>query len=222
MGDCLDNARLRGKQSRCDPGCWPAPWWQRSARPCSIPTSSFSGAIRSGSSIRSSSPSRSGCGGASCHSGVRGRSREPRSWASSPRSCGLAGEPQSMLLAGIVAGGWAMLGAGAGAAPRALARLALCGACGVLLSAPATLPAAERLRLGDSRRLERAVGVFALDARRLPGLALPWAFDDAPELTGPGASDTPYSEYFSGEPHVAFAGSIALGVPVLVLAAFGR
>ena len=136
-------------------------------------------------------------------------------------SCGLAGEPQSMLLAGIVAGGWAMLGAGARAAPRALARLALCGACGVLLSAPATLPAAERLRLGDSRRLERAVGVFALDARRLPGLALPWAFDDAPELTGPGASDTPYSEYFSGEPHVAFAGSIALGVPVLVLAAFG-
>src|SRR5207237_633644 len=136
-------------------------------------------------------------------------------------SCGLAGEPQSMLLAAIGAAGWAMLGAGARAAPRALARLALCGACGVLLSAPATLPAAERLRLGDSRRLERAVGVFALDARRLPGLALPWAFDDAPELTGPGASDTPYSEYFSGEPHVAFAGSIALGVPVLVLAAFG-
>jgi len=64
-------------------------------------------------------------------------------------SCGLAGEPQSMLLAGIIAGGWALLGAGARAAPRTLALLALCGACGVLLSAPATFPAAQRLRLGD-------------------------------------------------------------------------
>src|SRR5882672_11084299 len=135
-------------------------------------------------------------------------------------SCGLAGEPQSMLLAGLIAGTWALLGAGVRAAPRMLARLALCGACGVLLSAPATFPAAERLRLGDARRLEQAAGMFSLDVRRLPGLALPWAFDDTPQLAGAG-SDTPYSEYFSGEPHVAFADSIALGLPALILAAFG-
>src|SRR5882672_7699741 len=135
-------------------------------------------------------------------------------------SCGLAGEPQSMLLAGLIAGTWALLSAGVRAAPRMLARLALCGACGVLLSAPATFPAAERLRLGDARRLEQAAGMFSLDVRRLPGLALPWAFDDTPQLAGAG-SDTPYSEYFSGEPHVAFADSIALGLPALILAAFG-
>jgi len=88
-------------------------------------------------------------------------------------SCGLAGEPQSMLLAGLIAGAWALLGAGVRAAPRMLARLALCGACGVLLSAPATLPAAERLRLGDARRLERAAGMFSLDVRRLPGWRCP-------------------------------------------------
>ena len=136
-------------------------------------------------------------------------------------SCGLAGEPQSMLLSGIVAGTWALLGGSLRAAPRTIAFLAVAGACGVLLSAPATFPAAERLRLGDAQRLEGAAGLFSLDARRLPGLALPWAFDDTPELAGPGASDTPYSEYFSGEPHVAFADSIALGVPALILAAFG-
>lgn len=136
-------------------------------------------------------------------------------------SCGLAGEPQSMLLAGIIAAAWALAGAGLRAAPWMLARLALCGACGVLLSAPATFPAAERLRLGDARRLERAAGLFSLDTRRLPGIALPWAFDDTPELAAPAAADTPYSEYFSGEPHVAFADSIALGVPALILAAFG-
>src|SRR5207237_8215068 len=87
--------------------------------------------------------------------------------------------------------------------------------------APPPVRAPEGLRLGDPRRLGRAGGLFALDARRWPGLALRWAFDDAPERAGPGASGTPYSEYFSGEPHVAFAGSIAVGVPALVLAAFG-
>jgi len=136
-------------------------------------------------------------------------------------SCGLAGEPQSMLLAGIIGGAWAVLEGRLRAAPRRLGLLALAGACGVLLSAPATFPALERLRLGDARRLQRTAGLFSLDARRLPGLALPWAFDDTPELAGPGASDTPYSEYFSGEPHVAFADSIAIGVPALILAAFG-
>ncbi len=136
-------------------------------------------------------------------------------------SCGLAGEPQSMLLAGILGGAWALLEGGLRAVPRRLGLLAVAGVCGVLISAPATFPAAERLRLGDSQRLQRAAGLFSLDARRLPGLALPWAFDDTPELAGPGAADTPYSEYFSGEPHVAFADSIALGVPALLLAAFG-
>jgi len=61
----------------------------------------------------------------------------------------------------------------------------LCGACGVLLSAPATLPAAERLRLGDARRLEQAAGLFS-PTPPPPGLALPWAFDDTPESRAPG------------------------------------
>ena len=99
--------------------------------------------------------------------------------------------------------------------------MALCGACGVLLSAPATLPAAERLRLTDPHRLEQSHGLFALDARRLPGLVLPRAFDDSPELAGAAEADTAYSEYFSGEPHVAFADSISLGAPAVILAFFG-
>ena len=136
-------------------------------------------------------------------------------------SCGLAGEPQSMLLAGILAAAFALPARGWRAAPRTLGLLALCGACAVLVSAPATFPAAERLRLGEARRLEHSAGLFSLDARRLPGLLLPWAFDDTPELAAPGASDTPYSEYFSGPPHVAFADSIAVGVPALILCAFG-
>jgi hypothetical protein len=136
-------------------------------------------------------------------------------------SCGLAGEPQSMLLAGLIALPFALSGKGWRAAPRTVGALALCGLCGVLLSAPATFPAAERLRLGDARRLEQSAGVFSLDARRLPGLVLPSAFDDTPELAAPGASDTPYSEYLSGPPHVAFADSIAVGAPALVLAASG-
>jgi hypothetical protein len=133
-------------------------------------------------------------------------------------SCGLCGEPQSMLLAGLIAGAWT-LGRGPRRARR-LGFLALCGVCGAIVAAPAALPAAARLRLTDPHRLQRAEGFFALDARRLPALALPWAFDDTPELAGPRQSDTAYSEYFSGEPHVAFADSIALGVPVLILAAF--
>ena len=136
-------------------------------------------------------------------------------------SCGLAGEPQSMLLAGLIAAPFALAGKGWRAAPRTAGALALCGLCGVLLSAPATFPAAERLRLGDARRLERSAGVFSLDARRLAGLVLPWAFDDTPELAAPGTSDTPYSEYLSAAPHVAFADSIAVGAPALVLAASG-
>ena len=136
-------------------------------------------------------------------------------------SCGLAGEPQSMLLAGLIAGPWALFAGGRRAAGRRLGLLAICGACGVLLSAPATFPAAERLRLSDRGRLAHAAGFFALDARRLPGLALPWAFDDTPELAGPGAADTSYSEYLSREPYVAFADSIAIGVPALILAGFG-
>lgn len=136
-------------------------------------------------------------------------------------SCGLAGEPQSMLLAGLIAGGFALPGKTWRAAPRILGLLALCGLCGALLSAPATFPAWERLRLGEARRLAQSAGAFSLDARRLPGLLLPWAFDDSPELTPADAPDTPYSEYFSGPPHVAFAGSIALGAPALALAAGG-
>ena len=136
-------------------------------------------------------------------------------------SCGLAGEPQSMLLAGLIAAPFALGGKGWRAAPRTIGALAVCGLCGVLLSAPATFPAAERLRLGDARRLEQSAGVFSLDARRLPGLVLPSAFDDTPELAAPGTSDTPYSEYLSVAPHVAFADSIAVGAPALVLAAFG-
>jgi hypothetical protein len=136
-------------------------------------------------------------------------------------SCGLAGEPQSMLLAGLIAAGFALPARGWRGAPRAAWNLALCGLCGVLLSAPATFPAAERLRLGDARRLEQSAGQFSVDVRRLPGLLLPSAFDDTPELAAPGTSDTPYSEYFSGAPHVAFADSIAVGAPALALAAFG-
>jgi hypothetical protein len=136
-------------------------------------------------------------------------------------SCGLAGEPQSMLLAGLIAAGFALPARGWRAAPRAIGLLALCGLLGVLFSAPATFPAAERLRLGEARRLEQSEGAFSLDARRLPGLLLPWAFDDSPELSPAGAPDTPYSEYFSGQPHVAFAGSIAAGAPAVALAAWG-
>jgi len=137
-------------------------------------------------------------------------------------SIGLAGEPQSLLIAGLIAGGWSLVVAErpVGAA-RNLALVALCGAIGLMFVAPAALPA-----LVELRRSSRAAPMsmqdqqaFANHPVRLLGLLVPRAFDDRLEAEHDveGAT-TPYSEYFATTT-APFADSIIFGAPALLLAA---
>jgi len=135
----------------------------------------------------------------------------------------LAGEPQSMWIAGILSGAWALLQA---QRPRQAARnlglVACCGALALCLGAPALLPA-----LAELKRSDRASGVtfherlaFANHPLRLAGLLVPSAFDDSPEAhPEPGKSFSTYSEYFASEGEAAFSDSIVMGAPALLLAA---
>ena len=147
--------------------------------------------------------------------------------------CAYAGDPQSMLLAGLIGTAWAVAQplsrSAVRLALRGAALAALWGACAVGLAAPAALPAAAMLS-----RSSRAGGVgegernrFFVTPARFAGLALARAFDDAPELTALSAADrrqafaaTPFSEYFGGGDDSGFATTLYLGAPALLLALF--
>ena len=136
--------------------------------------------------------------------------------------CMLAGEPESMLFAGVLGTSWAVARAlalperlrGVG---RALALAAAWGALALALSGPASLPALARLRTS-----ERAAGLslhqrraFALHPLRLAGLFIPQAFDDL-ERGPPVAFSQSFAELLSPGGS-SFAMSIALGPPALFL-----
>ena len=135
-----------------------------------------------------------------------------------------AGEPQAMLIAGLLSGAWAL----ALAFPdrrRSLRNLGLTAACGALaiaFSAPVVLPALAELRhstrSGPLSEKERAA--FANHPLRLAGFLVPRAFDDAPETSGDPRAASTYTEYFT-QGSAAFADSIVLGAPALLLAFAG-
>jgi len=150
-----------------------------------------------------------------------------------------AGEPQAMLIAGLLSGAWAIaLGLGgplnivgdtiewrprARRSLRNLALVACCGALAIAFAAPAVFPAVVELRrssrAGPLTDRERAT--FANHPLRLAGLLVPRAFDDAPEVLEDAQSlASPYTEFFT-EGSAAFADSIVLGAPALLLALAG-
>ena len=138
--------------------------------------------------------------------------------------CAYGGEPQSMLICGLIGAAFAIA--------RAISRkqkllqsaglTAAWGALALALSAPAALPALAHLR-----RSERAKGLtqsdlthFALSPRRLPGLSISSAFNYTPDLWSTlqvKREPTPFEEYFGTVP---FAPSIYLGAGALLLACF--
>jgi hypothetical protein len=146
----------------------------------------------------------------------------------------LAGEPQSMLLAGVIGTVWVTAEAAWARAPSGGARIRqaaraalLAGAWGVaalLLSGPAAAPAAARLV-----QTSRARGIsqweadqFATQPERLLGLLIPDAFDDSSELPLRGKKLlTRYQEFTNTEHGGAWSASILFGVPGLLLAAAG-
>jgi hypothetical protein len=132
----------------------------------------------------------------------------------------LGGEPQSALFAGY--GG--VLAAVLLHGLRGLRTAALWGAVALLLGAPALFPGLQQLRRSSRRGGVSAYEhtFFAARPARLLGLALPWAFDDAPERTVPGGALPAFTEYFAGPTGSAFVTSIALSIPALLLAAFAR
>jgi hypothetical protein len=148
-------------------------------------------------------------------------------------TCELAGEPQSMLLAGVIGSTYAvareLLGKQEGDRParvgKALLRAAAWGASALLLAAPAAAPSIAELqhsaRYSGPTPQER--DSFFLVPARLAGLLVPHAFDDTPEKYGPptdrGYSTLPFKEYLSFETS-SFAGSIFLGPVALLLAAW--
>ena len=148
-------------------------------------------------------------------------------------SCMYAGEPQSMLFAGLIGTAWA-LGRAAFAGGAIGARLrnlvvagALAGAWGLAalaISGPASVPAAARLLASERWQGISAFEqqMFANSPMRLWGLLIPFGFDDSPEqfsATGQSFSGQPFSEYFAGDLG-SFAESILLGPPLILLALF--
>jgi len=146
--------------------------------------------------------------------------------------CGLAGDAQAMEVAGVIGTAWALARALLGAGPASVAtrlrgalRAGLLatawGAAALALASPALLPAAARLgvstRSGGQTEPERHR--FAVHPARLAGVLVPRAFDDGrpdPEDKGPPAGH--FTEYFSTG-FAAFADSIFIGSPALLLAA---
>jgi len=138
--------------------------------------------------------------------------------------CAYGGEPQSMLMCGVIGSAFAVsraLSRGAGLG-RAAYLIAAWGALAAALAAPVALPAAAQLA-----RSTRAAGLsryeltrFSVSPRRLPGLFVPRAFDDTPELSSSleeSRDISPFEEYFDSAP---FASSIYLGSGALLLALF--
>lgn len=145
-------------------------------------------------------------------------------WASGALACCmLGGEPQSMLIGGVLGAAFAPALAPGRSLARTAGAVAAWGACAALLAAPAVLPALSQVarssRPGGTRAAER--GVFAVPPVRLAGLALPWAFDETMEEVRPADGRAPYFEYLADLPGTStpFSTSIALGVPALLLAA---
>lgn len=136
-----------------------------------------------------------------------------------------AGEPQAMLIAGLLCGAWA-IALGFPEWRRALRNLGLVACCGALalaFSAPAVFPAVVELRRSNRAGplSERERSSFANHPLRLAGLLVPRAFDDAPEaLENARSAESTYTEYFT-EGSAAFADSIVLGAPALLLALAG-
>jgi len=136
-----------------------------------------------------------------------------------------AGEPQAMLIAGLLSGAWALALAipDPRAVVRSLLRVASCGLLAVAFSAPAVFPAVVELRRSDrgAPLSERERVAFANHPLRLVGLLVPRAFDDAPEVLERAQTvASTYTEYFT-EGSAAFADSIVIGAPALLLAAAG-
>jgi hypothetical protein len=130
--------------------------------------------------------------------------------------CTLGGDVQAMLFGGYLGlAGAVFWGMHRGKTAQAFGLTALWGACALLICLPAVLPVLPRL--AASSRAAGPAGLaddFALKPLRLAGVALPWAFDDRVE-DGPAST---YTEYLQGLEPNAFADSIALGVPLLLLA----
>jgi len=129
-----------------------------------------------------------------------------------------------MLMCGVIGSAFAVsraLSRGAGLG-RAAYLIAAWGALAAALAAPVALPAAAQLA-----RSTRAAGLsryeltrFSVSPRRLPGLFVPRAFDDTPELSSSleeSRDISPFEEYFDSAP---FASSIYLGSGALLLALF--
>ena len=133
-----------------------------------------------------------------------------------------AGEPQSVLIAGLLSAAWVLaIAKSVRGAARNIGLAACCGALALALSAPAVAPAVVELRRSDRLQApdEKLRAAFLNHPARLLGLLIPRAFDDAPEALehNTGVSST-YSEFFTTN-NSAFADSIVFGAPGLLLAA---
>jgi len=138
----------------------------------------------------------------------------------------LTGEPQSTLFAAL-GGAFLLWRLPAPALPllahpllRRGSAFALWGLCAALLSAPALLPVALRLRdVAIAPGVNASnVAEYALPPARLAGLFLPWAFDDTREQVFEAGAQSTYEEFAHDPPRLPFSNSIALGVPALLLA----
>jgi hypothetical protein len=135
--------------------------------------------------------------------------------------CFYGGEPQTMLLSGVIGAVWL---AGLSllrreGVVRSLGQIAAWGVCALLLAAPAITPVVARLETSvrQSGVSDNERSLFANSPSRLLGLLLPWAFDNVQDLSAPRTSR--YTEYFAGpEEGDAFIDSIVLGAPILLLA----
>ncbi len=157
---------------------------------------------------------------------VEGPSVKRLAWAGAAVALiAYAGEPQAMLIAGLLSGAWAF-GLGVPQAARAARNVALvacCGALAIAFSAPAVFPAIVELRHSSrgGPLTDRERAVFANHPLRLAGLLIPRALDDAPEaLEEAQTASSPYTEYFT-EGDAEFPDSIVIGAPALLLAAAG-
>jgi hypothetical protein len=147
-------------------------------------------------------------------------------WASAALAlCFVGGDPQSMLMGGLIGAVWVVGAAvlrGDGLI-KALGQVALWGFCALLLAAPALAPALARLpnsvRAGMPSKVEQ--DWYANAPARLLGLVVPWAFDDTQEDAT--AKNPPYyTEYLARHPEEAFADSLTIGAPLLLLALASR
>ncbi|HEX4386288.1 MAG TPA: YfhO family protein [Myxococcales bacterium] len=140
--------------------------------------------------------------------------------------CAYGGEPQSMLMCGVIGSAFAVARAISRKQNlvRAIGLIAAWGALAAALAAPVALPAAERLSHGD-----RAAGLthyeqthFSLNPRRLPAFFLQEGFNNLPDGWGTMTKEqhqvSTFEEYFDSLP---FTLGIYLGSCAMLLACFG-